>query len=95
MPQGTGEFEWLKSSDILSKFRKQPLRPLPFEALPQPRRPAATKRLGRVFGAGLAAGFALEAVMIKGGYYDALIKAEAKRQQKKRDEMEQSPTAPP
>ncbi|KAH6583484.1 hypothetical protein BASA50_006584 [Batrachochytrium salamandrivorans] len=72
--------------------RSQPK--LPFKMLVQPRPPAPAWFYAATFGIGLCVGIALEASMIKLGYYELLVKGESKRRAQQAEEDAQGIVRP-
>lgn len=70
-------FDWLPKQDVLSKFRPQESKALPFKKFPIA--PRAPPIFAKAFVYGIGVGIALELSMIYGGYYNSFIDAEAKR----------------
>ena len=81
-------FSWFQKEDLFARFKQPKEEKLPFKKYVEPSiAPGAVgnarQRYLKVLLVGAAVGFALETAMIKGGYYQALIDAERKRQLKK------------
>ncbi|KAH6563066.1 hypothetical protein BASA60_010852 [Batrachochytrium salamandrivorans] len=82
-----GTIQW-----IIKLTRSQPK--LPFKMLVQPRPPAPAWFYAATFGIGLCVGIALEASMIKLGYYELLVKGESKRRAQQAEEDAQGIVRP-